>query len=110
VRVARVRAWAAMLAAAVAATERAVCEGVTVARVTASSEVSAGGEGGRDDGEEARGWRWREEVWVVEGGTSLEAARWPRMGEGGLEVYRLGGAGWGHRRHQGRERSGCWGS
>jgi len=85
-----VRAWAAMLAAAVAATERAVCEGVTVARVGASSEVSAGGEGGRDDGEKAGRWRWREEAWIVEGGRSLEAVRWLRVGEGGLEVYRPG--------------------
>ena len=70
-------------------------------------EVSAGGEGGRDEGEEARGMRWREEARVVEGGRSLEAARWLRMGEGGLEVYRPGDADWGHRRHHGRERSGC---
>jgi len=51
--------------------------------------------------------RWREEAWVVRGGMSLEAARWLEIGEGGLEEYRPGDDGWGHWRHQGRERSGC---
>jgi len=60
-----------MLAAAVAATERAVYEGAAVARAAVPSEVSAGGEGGRDGGEGTRERRWREEAWVVGGGMSL---------------------------------------
>jgi hypothetical protein len=107
VRAARAWARAAMLAAAVAATERAVYEGAAVARAAVPSEVSAGGEGGRDGGEGTRERRWREEAWVVGGGMSLESARWLEIGEGGLEEYRPGDDGWGHRRHQGRERSGC---